>query len=132
MPAPKGNQYAKGNRSKDKYKAQYADTAQKLCAKFGYIDDQLAEWFEVSVRTIHNWKLAHADFDAALRVGKSETDDLVEPGTVEGINGDYVTVDEMDRFGNMKQMRKWELETAPQSGLELGLRRRSRVWMAPQ
>ena len=127
MPAPKGNQYAKGNKSKLKYKPEYADIAQKLCAKFGYIDEQLAEWFEVSVRTIHNWKLAHPDFDAALRVGKAETDDLVERGTVAGINGYYVTVDEMDRFGNVKQMRKW-VAGNPHAGMKWLAARRPEVY----
>ena len=42
----------------------------------------------------------------ALKVGKAETDDLIERATVAGIIGYYVTVDEMDRFGNVRQMRK--------------------------
>ena len=59
MPAPKSNQYAKGNKSKNKYKPEYAETARKLCARNGFIDIQLAEWFEVTEKTINNWKLAH-------------------------------------------------------------------------
>ncbi len=107
MPAPRGNRFAKGNKSKNKYKSEYAKTARKLCAQCGYIDIQLAEWFDVTEKTINNWKLAHPDFAEALRVGKAETDDLVERATVAGITGYYVMVDEMDRFGNVKPMRKW-------------------------
>ena len=107
MAASKGNQYAKDNKSKNKYKPEYAETARKLCAQCGYIDIQLAEWFDVTEKTINNWKLAHPDFAEALRVGKAETDDLVERATVQHICGYYVEVDEMDRFGNVKQMRKW-------------------------
>jgi hypothetical protein len=54
MPAPKDNQYANGNKSKNKYKAEYAETARKLCAQCGFIDIQLAEWFEVTEKTINN------------------------------------------------------------------------------
>jgi hypothetical protein len=98
MPAPKGNQYAKGNKSKNKYKPEYVETARKLCAKSGFIDIQLADWFGVTEKTINNWKLAHPEFAEALRVGKAETDDFVERATVTGISGYYVTVDEMDRL----------------------------------
>ena len=40
------------------------------------------------------------EFCQACRAGKAETDDLVERSTVQHITGYYVTVDEMDRFGN--------------------------------
>src|SRR5271169_2275701 len=101
MPAPKSNQYAKGNKSKNKYKPECAETARKLCAQCGFIDIQLAEWFGVTEKTVNNWKLAHPEFAEALRVGKAETDDLVERATVAGICGYYVMIDEMDRFGNV-------------------------------
>jgi uncharacterized protein YjcR len=100
MPAPKGNRYAKGNKGgrPSKYKSEYAEIAKKLCAKCAFTDTQLADWFEVSVRTINEWKLKHPEFAEALKVGKAETDDLVERGTVAGITGYYVTEDEMDVF----------------------------------
>jgi len=109
MPAPKGNRYAKGNKGgrPSKYKPEYAETARKLCAQCAFTDERLAEWFEVSIRTIHEWKLKHTEFREALRVGKAETDDFVERATVAHIAGYYVTVDEMDRFGNIRQLRKW-------------------------
>ena len=109
MPAPKGNRYAKGNKGgrPSKYKPEFAETAQKLCAMCAYTDAQLANWFEVSVRTINDWKLRHPEFAEALKVGKAETDDLVERSVVAHISGYYVTEDEMDRFGNVKQLRKW-------------------------
>ena len=48
------------------------------------------------------------EFCEACRVGKGETDDLVERSTVQHITGYYVIVDEMDRFGNVKQMKWFE------------------------
>jgi hypothetical protein len=68
---------------------------------------QLAEWFEVGARTLAEWKLQHPEFAEAVKVGKAETDDFVERATVAHIVGYYVTVDEMDRFGNVKHLRKW-------------------------
>jgi hypothetical protein len=109
MPAPRGNRFAKGNKGgrPSKYKPEYAETAQKLCARLGFTDKQLADWFDVTVSTIHLWRLRHVEFSEACRAGKGETDDLVERSTVQHICGYYVVVDEMDRFGNVKQMRKW-------------------------
>jgi hypothetical protein len=43
----------------------------------------------------------------SLRAGKAETDDLVERSTVQHICGYYVVIDEIDRSGNIRQMRKW-------------------------
>ena len=127
MPAPRGNQHAKGNKSKNKYKPEYAETARKLCAKSGFIDIQLADWFKVTEKTINNWKLAHPEFAEALRVGKQETDDLVERATVQHICGYYVMVDEMDRFGNVKQMRKW-VAGNPHAGMKWLAARRPEVY----
>jgi hypothetical protein len=127
MPAPKGNRFAKGNKSKNKYKPEHAETAKKLCAKNGFIDIQLAKWFQVTEKTINNWKIAHPEFAEALRVGKAETDDLVERATVAGINGYYVEVDEMDRFGNVKPMRKW-VAGNPHAGMKWLAARRPEVY----
>ena len=109
MAAAEGNQYAKGNRGgrPSKYKPKYCEIAQRLCAMCGFTDTQLAEWFEVAPRTLAEWKLQHPEFAEALKVGKAETDDLVERSAVAHMVGYYVIVEEMDRFGNVKQLRKW-------------------------
>jgi len=127
MPAPKGNRFAKGNKSRNKYKSEYAEAARKLCAKSGFIDIQLAEWFEVTEKTINNWKLAHPEFAEALRVGKAETDDLVERATVQHICGYYVEVDELDRNGNIRQLRKW-IPGNPHAGMKWLAARRPAVY----
>src|SRR5262249_34676163 len=119
MAAAERNQYAKGNKGgrPSKYKPEYCEVAQKLCAMCGFTDTQLAKWFEVNVDTIYQWRLKHPEFAEALKVGKAETDDLVERATVAGIAGYYITVDEMDRFGNVKQLRKW-IPGNPHAGLK--------------
>ena len=59
------------------YKAQFAAQAKKLC-QLGATDLELAEFFEVDVRTIYRWKHDHDDFCQALKVGKDVLDDRVE------------------------------------------------------
>jgi len=51
--------------------------------------------------------LSHPEFSQSLRAGKAETDDLVERSTLKHISGYYVVIDEIDRYGNLRQLRKW-------------------------
>lgn len=59
------------------YKDTYAKQAGKLC-KLGATDQDLAAFFEVSLRTIANWKAQHSEFLHALKAGKEEADARVE------------------------------------------------------
>lgn len=47
--------------------------AEKLCA-LGATDEEIADFFNVDVRTIYRWKLKHEDFCQALNVGKEIAD----------------------------------------------------------
>jgi hypothetical protein len=111
MAAPRNNKNAVGNKGgkgrTSLYKPDYADQAQKLCAMAGFTDQRLAEWFEVTERTINSWKLKHVEFASALRAGKAETDDLVERSTVSHITGYYIDVEELDRLGQKHTLKKW-------------------------
>lgn len=59
------------------YKPQYAKQAEKLCA-IGATDQELADFFEVDVRTVHRWKLEHEEFCHSLKAGKDVADERVE------------------------------------------------------
>jgi hypothetical protein len=59
------------------YKKEYAKQAQKLCA-LGATDMEVADFFQVSVATISNWKNGHKDFLEALKSGKAKSDERVE------------------------------------------------------
>lgn len=59
------------------YRKEYANQAEKLCL-LGATDDDLADFFNVSVRTIHRWKASNKEFCHSLKVGKDVADDLVE------------------------------------------------------
>ncbi len=47
-------------------------------ASLGATDLEIAQAFEVSIRTIHRWKLEYPEFREALEIGKDEADKKVE------------------------------------------------------
>lgn len=58
------------------YKAEYVEQARKLC-ELGATDVELADFFKVSIRTISDWRVRHADFLQALNLGKEVADKRV-------------------------------------------------------
>lgn len=60
-----------------KFKPEFAGQAKKLC-ELGATDADLADFFEVTDRTIYRWQTQHQEFCQALKAGKSEADDRVE------------------------------------------------------
>lgn len=60
-----------------KYKEEYCIQAEKLCKK-GFIDVEIADFFEVNVDTIYEWKKKHPKFSDALKDGKRHSDSKVE------------------------------------------------------
>lgn len=61
-----------------KYEERIARQAGMLCAKHGYTDKQLADFFQVTEQTINNWKKKFPIFFESLKAGKKIADDLVE------------------------------------------------------
>src|SRR6185437_3160028 len=59
------------------YSPEYAEQARKLCL-LGATDQQIADFYEVSVRTIYRWKTEHDEFCQALKIRKDEIDSQVE------------------------------------------------------
>lgn len=59
------------------YKPEYAEQARKLC-ELGATDNDLADFFEVSTRTIYRWQASHEEFCQSLKAGKEPADDRVE------------------------------------------------------
>ena len=60
-----------------KYDPAFAAQAEKLC-KLGATDEDLADFFEVSIRTVIRWRSEHDEFCQATKVGKEKADDRVE------------------------------------------------------
>jgi len=59
------------------YKSEYAKIAAKMC-EMGATDQDLADAFEVTTRTIDRWKVKHEEFCQALKTDKAGYDDKVE------------------------------------------------------
>ena len=59
------------------YNPEFADQAREMC-RLGATDEELAEHFEVCVRTIYRWRNTHEDFANAVVVGKEHADARVE------------------------------------------------------
>ena len=59
------------------YKPEFVDQARKMC-QLGATDEELAEHFEVCVRTIYRWRNTHDEFAEAVVVGKEHADARVE------------------------------------------------------
>lgn len=68
------------------YNPEYVEQGRKL-AKLGAKDTEIADFFEVDVRTIYRWKAEHEDFCQALKVGKSKADERVVRGLYERATG---------------------------------------------
>ena len=59
-----------------KYQPEFAAQAVKLCA-LGATDQEIADFFDVDVRTIYRWKADNDEFCQALRSGKEVADERV-------------------------------------------------------
>jgi hypothetical protein len=68
------------------YDPDYVRQAEKLC-RLGATDQEIADFFEVSVRTIYRWKGEHDEFCQSLKAGKAEADDRVERSLFARANG---------------------------------------------
>jgi uncharacterized protein YjcR len=78
MSAPIGNKFALGNEGgrPTLYKEAYNQQAYKLCL-LGYTDEELADFFNVNIDTIKEWKNVHVEFSASISAGKENADMLV-------------------------------------------------------
>ena len=80
MGAPKGNQYAVGNKGGygvTKYTPEMDESVFRL-ARTGLSIAQIAEELGISRPTIDNWRKEHESFCAALDLGRELVDDQVE------------------------------------------------------
>ncbi len=69
-----------------KFKPEFIAQAEKLC-RLGATDLEIADFFEVDVRTVYRWKAENELFCHALKAGKTESDDRVERSLFARANG---------------------------------------------
>lgn len=58
------------------YRDEFAGQAEKLC-QLGATDSELADFFGVSVRTVHRWKHDYEEFCHSIKAGKDHADERV-------------------------------------------------------
>lgn len=60
-----------------KFKDEYISQAEKLC-KLGATDVEIADFFDIDIRTLYRWKGDFPQFCHALKAGKEIADERVE------------------------------------------------------
>jgi hypothetical protein len=77
MSAPRGNKFAKGHGQgrPSLYRPAFAAQAKTLCER-GATNKDLAQYFNVDVGTIRQWRMNYQDFFTAVRMGKAVADEL--------------------------------------------------------
>ncbi|MGO1069308.1 hypothetical protein [Lysobacter sp. CA199] len=68
------------------FKSEFTAQATKLAA-IGATDAEIADFFEVSVRTLYRWAQGDDEFRHALKLGKEPADDRVERALFERARG---------------------------------------------
>lgn len=69
-----------------KFQEELIPQAEKLC-KLGATDMEVADFFEVDVRTLYRWKAENEAFCQALKAGKEVADERVERSLYARANG---------------------------------------------
>lgn len=59
-----------------KYEKRMNEQVEKLC-RLGATDNEIADFFEVDVSTINNWKIDYPEFFESIKSGKVEADSNV-------------------------------------------------------
>jgi len=89
--APKEDAPKRGKGRPTDYKPEYAEQARKLYL-LGFTDEELARFFNVSVRSLYNWKEKYPDFFQADLSGKVLADaDIVAAGHKRAFGYTYET-----------------------------------------
>ena len=69
-----------------KYNPEYVEQAAKLCA-LGATDIEIADFFDITTRTLYRWKSDNDEFCQSLKVAKEIADDRVERSLFARANG---------------------------------------------
>ena len=113
MSEKKKNAIPKGGRGRPVYSEEHATQAYKL-SLLGLVDTELAQFFDVSERTINNWKKKHPEFDSALKRGKAVADSNVATKLYTraiGYEYDEVTIEQIPSRGDSPSRLKKKTTT---------------------
>jgi hypothetical protein len=111
------------------YKPEYCIQAAKLCL-LGATDEKLADFFDVNVDTIHEWKNVHPEFSDALNTAKDDYDFQVEKALFKRATGYTRKVEKTTKDGVVECLE--ELPPDPTSMIFWLKNRQSRKWRDKQ
>lgn len=80
---------------KSQFKAEHTETARKLCQVMGATDIDVAEYLEVSVRTIKRWRKAHPKFNEAMQIAIGPANANVEVSLYKQATGYFIDTEEI-------------------------------------
>jgi hypothetical protein len=89
------------------YREDYADQAFKLCL-LGATDEELADFFGISVATIYNWKNEHPAFLEATIAGKIKADAEVAHSLYRSATGHEFTAEKVVKVKDESGAEKFE------------------------
>lgn len=95
-----------------KYKEEYDQLAYNY-SLLGAIDKKLAEFFDVSVATINNWKIEHPSFLESTRKGKHQADAMVAKSLFSRAIGVTITEEKQEDGTNGSKTTTTTKEIAP-------------------
>jgi hypothetical protein len=95
-----------GTGSDGKFKPEYIEQAAKLAA-FGHIDREIAEFFDIDVKTLRRWKHDYPEFREALIIAKEVANDRVEQALYDSAVGDR-NVSAMQYWLNNRRPDQWK------------------------
>ena len=102
-----------------KYKKEFNEQAAKLCKK-GFIDKEIADFFNVDVATLNRWKLAHDEFRVSLKAGKRHSDDkVVESLYSRALGYEFKEVKEESEGGNVTKTTTTTKQLAPDTTAQI-------------
>jgi hypothetical protein len=85
-----------------KYQNEFPDQAYKLCL-LGATDAMLADFFEVCVDTINEWKKVYPEFSASIKRGKYSADSNIANSLYNRAMGMTITIQQAVKITTRKQ-----------------------------
>ena len=94
------------------YRPEFAEQAFKLCL-LGATDNQLADFFETSEKTINTWKQKHPEFLQSLQKGKLEADAGVAHSLYKRATGMTIDDTHFSSYEGVVTATEYKKELAP-------------------
>ena len=115
------------------YREEFADQAFKLCL-LGATDEELADFFEVSAKTIYNWKDEHPAFLQATIDGKTKADAEVAHSLFRAATGHEMTAERVVKNGDKFEAIRYKryIPGDPAAAFKWLANRRRRDWSDKQ